>query len=257
MVAQVEEGLGLLGRQGAFAGDMVGNPDLFDDGGRSRGEHENAVGEEYGFLDVVGDEDDALPFDAVDLQQLVLEKLAGLSVERTEGLIHQEDIGPSRQRAGDGDTLAHAAGDAVDIKIGEIGQAHQVEIVAGDLVLFPGVDVFSVLGPETDVFEHGEPGKRGVSLKDHALFAVGTDDFLAGQIDLPARRGFQAANDAHQGRLAAARWAQVDREFAGGEIHRDVVDDPDRRVRGALCVEGLGDAGDPEKGGMLVHRGPA
>jgi hypothetical protein len=184
VVAQVEEGLGLLGRHGAFAGDMVGNPDLFDDGGRSRGEHENAVGEEYGFLDVVGDEDDALPFDAVDLQQLVLEKLAGLSVERTEGLIHQEDIGPSRQRAGDGDTLAHAAGDAVDIKIGEIGQAHQVEIVAGDLVLFPGVDVFSVLGPETDVFEHGEPGKRGVSLKDHALFAVGTDDFLAG----PSRR---------------------------------------------------------------------
>ena len=65
---------------------------VFDDGGGPGREHEDTVGQKHRPLDVVGDEDYRLLLDPADLEELILQELAGLRIECAEGLVHQQDI---------------------------------------------------------------------------------------------------------------------------------------------------------------------
>ena len=75
----------------------------------------------------MGDDDggDAEPL--LQLAQLHLHRLAQLGVERGERLVEQEELGRERQRAGDGDALALAAGELRHGPVGEAGQMHQLQ----------------------------------------------------------------------------------------------------------------------------------
>ena len=79
-----------------------------------------AVGEEGRFLDVMGDEDDGLGVGLMQLAQADLQLFAPLRVERAEWLVHQQHFRAGGERPGDGDALAHAAGDVSGIGIGKI-----------------------------------------------------------------------------------------------------------------------------------------
>ena len=72
----------------------------------------------------------AAPVPAHSSQQLVLHQLAGLHVERAEGLVHQQDLGLVDQRLGHRDALAHAAGELVRVAVLEAGQPDPVDPVA-------------------------------------------------------------------------------------------------------------------------------
>ena len=50
-------------------------------------------------------------------RSLVLEDEPGLGVERGERLVHQEDLGLVDDQPGEGDALAHAAGELVGIAV--------------------------------------------------------------------------------------------------------------------------------------------
>ena len=64
-----------------------------------------------------------------DLQQLVLQLLAGHGVERAERLVHQHDLGVVGEHARDRDALLHAAGELVRIGVGKTLQADQFDEV--------------------------------------------------------------------------------------------------------------------------------
>ena len=65
-----------------------------------------------------------LPPDAL---ELVVHDVAGHGVEGAEGLVHQQDVGLLRQRPGQGDALAHAAGQLVGLLVDEAVEPHQLE----------------------------------------------------------------------------------------------------------------------------------
>jgi len=86
-----------------------GDVDDFADPPRASRHHRDAIGEEHGFIDLMGDEQDGLASLAPDLEQLGLHVLPGLCVQRRERLVHQQDHRIGRKRAREIDALLHAA----------------------------------------------------------------------------------------------------------------------------------------------------
>ena len=71
------------------------------------------VAEAHRLAHVVGDEDHREAGLAPEPLELVVQHVAGHGVERAERLVHEEDVGLLRERAGERDALAHAAGELV------------------------------------------------------------------------------------------------------------------------------------------------
>ena len=63
-------------------------------------------------------------------QQVLLELAAGLLVDGGERLVQQQHVGVDRERAGEADALAHAAGELVRIALLEAGEADLRDVVA-------------------------------------------------------------------------------------------------------------------------------
>ena len=63
---------------------------------------------------------------AVDLPQLRAQALAQLEVERRKRLVEQEHFRPAHQRPGDGDALAFAAGERVDVAVEQMRDAQHL-----------------------------------------------------------------------------------------------------------------------------------
>src|SRR3954471_22763654 len=105
-----------VGREGLPGPDVLlagGRPveadgDNLPDGAGAAAHHRDALAEEDGLLDVVGDEDDGRAGALPDAHQLLLEPLARLRVEGTEGLVHEQHARLVGQRPRDGDPLLHA-----------------------------------------------------------------------------------------------------------------------------------------------------
>ena len=74
-------------------------------------EQHDAVGQEHGLGDRVGDEHDGRLRGLGDPLQLEVHLVARHRVERAERLVHEQDLGVVAQGPGDGDALAHAAGE--------------------------------------------------------------------------------------------------------------------------------------------------
>ena len=146
--------------------------------------------------------------------KLDLQLFAPLGIERAERLVHQQHVGAGGQRPGDGDALAHAAGDLVRIGVGEIVQADQVQIV--------------VAARRASRRRRGRCGsacRRRRSRRPSArerTSRTGRPCRAAGRACRPARHPgrsppedgvVQPADHAHQRGLAAARRAEEDDEF--------------------------------------------
>ena len=70
----------------------------------------DAVGDQHRFVEVMSDEQDRLAGSRMDVQKFALKRFPGLRVERTEWLVHQQDLGVNGERACNADALFHAAG---------------------------------------------------------------------------------------------------------------------------------------------------
>ena len=89
------------------------------DAARPRAHDDDARREEDRLGDRVGHEDDGLAGRAPDAQHLGVETLPGHLVERSERLVHEQQGGLERERAGDRDALLHAAGQLVRVVAAE------------------------------------------------------------------------------------------------------------------------------------------
>ena len=167
-------------------------------------EHQHAVGQEHRLVDLVGDEQHGLAALLPDAHQLGLHDLAGLRVERRERLVHQQDFRVDRERAGEVDALAHAAGQLARIVVLEAVEPDQLEQLHGAPPL-DRADLAGDLGPDDGVGEHRAPRQQAVALEHEAAVAAGTVQRAAVEQQLAGARGLEARDDAQERGLAAAR----------------------------------------------------
>src|SRR6266545_4656502 len=137
--------------------------DLLDPAG-STGHHRDPLAEVHGLVDAVGDEHDRLAGPLPDAQQLVLQAVAGLRVQRGERLVHQQHVRVESEATGDRDPLLHAAGQLVRVPVGEPGQPHQVQELPRPVPAGAPRDPLA-LQPELHVGLCGAPGEQGVLLE--------------------------------------------------------------------------------------------
>src|SRR6266850_601756 len=222
----------LLHREVARAGKVDAH--LFADASGASGEDDDAVAEEYGLFDVVGDEDDGLARALPELDQLFLHGLARLRIEGTEGLVHQQHLGIDRQHARERHALLHSARQLGGVVIAEVVEVHHLQVLADG-----GVDLRArrALGLEApaDVAGHGAPGEKRELLEHHAAVRAGAVDLLAVHPDAAAALGLdEAAEDVQEGALAAAARTDDGDELA--LAHAEPLDVEDRQ---RLAVPGI------------------
>src|SRR5438046_7794005 len=213
---------------------------LFADARGAGGEDDDAVAEEDGLLDVVGDENDGLTRALPELDQLLLHGLARLRVEGAEGLVHQQHLGIERQHARKRHALLHSARQLGGIVVAELAQVHHLQVLADG-----GVDLRAryALGLEApgDVAGHRAPGEKRELLEHHAAVRAGAADFLAVHPDAAAALGLdEAADDVQEGALAAAARPDDGDELA--LAHAEPLDVEDRQRLAVLRIA-LPDAG--------------
>ncbi|MCY1440141.1 hypothetical protein D9M71_564030 [compost metagenome] len=244
MVARV------VGQRHALArARQVDLEDVADGGRGAVAHHHDAVGEQHGLVDVVGDHDHRVAEVGVDLHQRVLQVGAGQRVEGAERFVHQQHLGLHGQRPADADALLHAAGDLAGALVAGVGHVHQVEVVLDPLAHL-GLALLALehlLHGQLDVLVAGQPGQQAVVLEHHRALRARAVDFPA-IADQPACAGVQQTGDqVEHGGLAAAGVADQGDELATGDAQVDVAEGLEASL---ARIEVFADAGQLDE---LVH----
>ena len=145
--------------------------------------------------------------------------MAGLGVQRPEGLVHEQHLGVDGQGARDGGALLHAAGQLGGIVVFKARQAHHLDEGMGAGLPLGALEGLA-LEPVEHVLQHGLPGKEREMLEHDAPIRAGSghgrpihgdEATLDGQ--KPAheieQRGFSAAGRPQQGDELLIAHAQV------------------------------------------------
>ena len=173
VVDEVGEGLGL-----AIAGVLKLDFEVGADVAGIAAEDDDAIGEQDGFFNIVGDEEDGPGGHGLvgpELEELGAEVFGGEDVEGGKGLVHEEDFGLDDEGAGEADALAHAAGKL-------FGEGGLKAVEADGVEHFEAAFATDVGGNSAgleggfDVFEDGEPGKEGEALEDDRDVDFGVGD---------------------------------------------------------------------------------
>ena len=195
------------------------------DPARIGGEQQHPVAHQHRFLDIVGDQDDALDRQlavAPQFDQIGAQIFRRQHVQRAEGLVHQKNVGMHHHGAGEADALAHAAGQFARIGAFVTVQADQVDggQRAGAHFLRRQVQRFQ---PQLHILQHREPGKQREALEHHRHALGRTFDGRAHIGEIAALRLRQAGDQAQQGGFAGAGAAEQADDLAllQGEI--DIV----------------------------------
>src|SRR5689334_3101396 len=183
---------------------QVDRDDLLD-ARRPRREHRNASGEEDRLADLMGDEQGGGPGAGEDLHQLELHELARLGVEGREGLVEEEKRRLDRERPGNVDPLAHAAGELMRIMLFETRQADQLDQPLRALAHGAPVEPALQLEAVDDVLHDGPPGKQRVVLEHERAVGTRTIDQAAVDADLAPADLDEPVDRVEERGLAAAR----------------------------------------------------
>ena len=176
------------GRVGDVPGPGQVVVDLLFDAGGLVGQHQDALAEVDGLLDVVGDEDDCGTGALPELDELVLQLVAQGVVQLAIGLVHQQQLGLDGEGPGDAHPLEHTGRELAGVVAPVLGEAHQLEHLLHPLFDLLRGALFD-LEAVGDVLLHRGPGEGGVLLEDvgdvvllevHGL-AV-DEDFAAGEL---------------------------------------------------------------------------
>ena len=205
--------------------------------------HHDPGRQEDRLRDRVGHEDDRRPGLLPDPQDLRVHPFAGHLVERPERLVHQQDRGLERQRAGDRDALLHAARKLPRVVLAKSPSSTSSSISARSPATRSSAEPHD-LERQLDVLLDRPPVEQDRRLEDHPVVAVpaGPLGRLAVDDDLAAGRLGQVADDAQQRRLAAAGRADQRDELARRDRQVDALER--RRDRLVAAGEDLVDAGE-------------
>ena len=147
-------------------------------------------------------------------------------VEVGKRLVEQEQLGLLDQGAPDGHALALAAGQLAGLALEQLVDLEHARGIA-DAALDVGGGNARVAEPERHVLADAHVRIERVMLEDHgdaALAGRQRVDALAFEPDLAGVGGFQAGDDAQQGRLAGSGRTEESDELASLEAQRNVVE---------------------------------
>ena len=196
--------------------------DLADSAGRGA-EHEDAVGEQQRLVDAVRHEHDGGAGLRPDFQEILLQLLARLRVERAERLVHEDEDRLAHQRARDTDALLHAAGELVRIVVREIAEPDELDEMPRDLV--PLLDRDAVeLQRELDVADHRAPRQQAEVLEHHAGVLARLRHRRSFDGDATFVRRDQSGGEPQQRGLAAAARAEQRNELTPADRRVDAVE---------------------------------
>ena len=193
--------------------------------------HRDGVGHGHRLLLVVGDVDEGQADLLLDPFQLDLHLPAQLEVERPEGLVEQEDIGPVDDGPGQGDALLHPAGELAGLLAGRVSELDEVE--RSDRLGLP-VPVPAPTQAERDVVEDVEVREERVVLEDGvdvALVGLRVRDVPVADRDRALARLLEPGHHPQRRRLAAARRPEQREERAPGDGQVEVVHCRERLIR--------------------------
>ncbi len=100
------------------------------DARRISSQHNHAVGQQHGFLDIMGHDENGFGVDLLclpQLQQFAAKVLGGQHVERGERFVHEQDFRLHDQSAGKSHTLFHTAGKFLGISRLKTFQSHGID----------------------------------------------------------------------------------------------------------------------------------
>ena len=207
--------------------DVVGRADLLD---LALVHDDDAVGDFQRLLLVVGDEDRGDVDLVMQRAQPFAQLFPHLRIERAEGLVEQQDARLDRERAGQRDALALAAGELARIAVGKPVELHEIE-----QLLDPRADRRLVLPDrarlhaqaEGDVLEHAHVAEQRVVLEHEAdvTFARALRQrVLAVEGDFAGIRPVEAGDDPQQRGLAGAGGAEQREQLAVIDLEVDTVE---------------------------------
>ena len=193
-------------------------------------QHEDAVAELDGLVDVVGDAHNGLVQLGLHVEQLVLEVGAGDRVDGAEGLVHEQDGRVGGQAPGDPDALLLTAGQLLRVAVAVGGgvEAHHLEELVGatgDAPLVPAEQ----LGDDGDVGADRHVGEQAPALDDVAdapaqLVGVEASGVPPVDGDRAARGLDEPVDHLEARRLAAAGDADEGDDPPGGDGEAEMID---------------------------------
>ena len=224
-----------LARAGTRQVDLEHSADL---GTRAVGHHHYAIGQQNGFVHVVGDHHGGEPAAQPHFHQYFLQIPAGQGVKHAKGFVEQQQFGRQRKCAGDTDPLFHAIGQLGSLLVGGLGQPHPFQIVGTDFLALlargVGVDLFDA---ERYVVESAQPGQQAGCLEDDTAVRTGVDDLALVERDIALANFCQSRHHRQHGRLAAPRVANQRDELTFVNTEVKTIDHRDRPF---AAGEGLG-----------------
>ena len=173
-----------------------------------------------------------------------------------ERLVEEQDLGIVGERAGQADALLHAAGQLVGVALAQPLEADEVEHLAGPRAAARALALPCTSSPKATLSSTRRCGEQAEVLEHHrhlvrgaaraAARRVAPVDVLAVDQDLAGGRLDQAAQAAHERRLARAREPHDDEDLAAAtskQTSRTAATQPVRAQLGAGQV-GVGRADD-------------
>jgi hypothetical protein len=185
-------------------------------------EDNDAIREDYGFLDIVGDDKNGARGNFVaepKLEKFAAQSFRGEDIERGKRFVHEKHFRFDDQGAGDTHALLHAAGKFLGIGGFETVEADSIDDTQRALVALDGRHAAG-FERSLDVFENREPGEERETLEDDgdvgrfALHGLAVPEYCA------RGRGRESRQHAEQSGFAAAGSAEQRDDLAGidGEI---------------------------------------
>src|SRR5690606_22743578 len=160
----------------------------------------------------------------------LVHEACGDRIEAARGLVVEDDLGFEHEGPGEGDALAHTAGELAREALLDAFEPQRLELVEdalADLFALPILAVF--VEGNGDVVAHVQRVEQGGVLEDHAHLAahrgqaplVHGDQVVPVEIDGARRRLVEADEELEQGRLPGPRTPDDDLDVAPRDAHVD------------------------------------
>ena len=206
----------------------------------------------------MGDETDRLAGLSPQFQKLFVQMITDDLVQRAERLVHQQQIGIESQRAGDGGTLLHAAGQLPREFPPEPVEPDEVQRTRHTLGFFYRAQPHD-FQRQPNIALDCPPGQQGRRLKDIAIGAF--KPRLLGRHavdgDRSRRRMFEIGNHPQQRGLAATRRPDEGYEITFLDAEIDILQGVDRPVIRIECQAQFLGIDDHVFASLACHQTPA
>ena len=185
-------------------------------------QHQDAVGQQHGLLDVVSHQKNAANRHLLlqpQFHQFAAQVFGGQHVQRRERLIHEKNLRFHRECARETDALFHAARKLLGIGVLKALQADRTQR-AERAAMTVGMLHRARQQRRFHVFEHREPGEQREALKHDGDIGPALRERAAMPQDLAGRRRSQSRQHSQQSRFPRAGGAQQRDDHA--RLHRQV-----------------------------------